>query len=205
MRALGRASVVLALILAASTQAFAQSGVDGGVQAGVNFATVSGSFDTGVDTSRRTGITFGVFYCFQLSKHIAFEPELMYSPEGAKLRSSTGSQTLDSTAKIDVIEIPLLLRVGRRQGRAFVVAGPAIGIITNARRTDPLGGPDIYFKDDLKRTDVSLVLGAGVNFSKLFLEGRYTAGLVDLNKDSTSIDKIRTQVISFLLGIRFSS
>ena len=205
MRSLGRASFVLLLTLALSGKAFAQSKAGGGIEAGVNLATVSGTVDPDTTKSMRTGGAFGAFVSIPLGGDVSFGPEVLYSMEGVKIKGTLGSQTLESTAKVNVIEIPLLLRVGGGKSGGFFVVGPAIGIIASAKQTDPFGGADTDFKDQLKNSDFSLVVGAGFNVSRLFIEGRYTAGLTDVNKDNTSSNKNRSQVISALVGIRFGS
>lgn len=206
MSVIVRVCFALILVSVVAVPSFAQSAVGGGVKAGVNFATVSGEIDEDVTKSMRTGAAVGGFLTFDLSESLSFEPEVLYSMEGVKAEFSEGGQTFESTAKVDVVQIPLLFRwampsSGRTAG--YVIAGPSVGFIASAKLEDPFGGPDEDFKDDLKSTTVGVVVGAGVNFSQFLVEARYTAGLTDINKDNESGDKNRLQVFSILAGIRF--
>lgn len=201
-----RVCVALMLVFVVAVPSFAQSTVGGGVKAGVNFSTVSGSIGDDVSKSMRTGAAVGGFLSFDLSDSLSFEPEVLYSMEGVKVEFTDGGETFSSTAKVDVIQIPLLLRWAMpSSGRAagYLVVGPSVGIIASAKQEDPFGGEDEDFKDDLKSTTVGVVVGAGVNISQFLVEARYTAGLTDVNKDNESDDKNRLQVFSVLVGVRF--
>ncbi|MSO50132.1 MAG: hypothetical protein EXQ49_09590 [Acidobacteria bacterium] len=59
---------------------------------------------------------------------------------------------------------------------------------------------DEGFTDDLKRTDVGLVAGAGVTFSRLLVEARYTAGLTEFSKGTTAY---KHRVWSLMTGLHF--
>ena len=89
--------------------------------------------------------------------------------------------------------VPLLLRLGN-SGKAaaslYAVAGPTFGILVRNQGV----------ADQLKNTDVGVVVGAGVTLSRLLLEGRYTAGLTDFNKGGTVY---KNRVLSLLVGLNF--
>jgi hypothetical protein len=195
------AFIVIAGLIGAGS---ASAQVGGGVKVGVNFASVSASLDTGETKSMRTGLVAGGFLTIALSDMVGIQPEVLYSMEGTKLKFASGSLSIESTAKIDVVRVPLLLRVGpkpRSTASGFLVVGPSFGFIARAKTTTP-NGPDIDFKDDLKSTDVALLFGGGVTFGKFLAEARYTAGMTDLNKTSSS-DPNKSQVFSVLVGVAF--
>ncbi|MEZ5319870.1 MAG: porin family protein [Vicinamibacterales bacterium] len=192
-------------MIGVSVPAFAQSKIGGGVKAGVNFSTVTGDIDDGVSKSMRTGGAVGGFISMPLTDRVTFEPEILYSMEGVKLEITEAGTTLESTAKVGVVQIPFLFRFampssGKVSG--YVVAGPAVGVLASAKQTNPLGGGDEDIKDQLKSADFSLVVGAGVNIQRFLVEARYSAGLTDVNKEDTG-SKNRLQVFSILLGVRF--
>lgn len=206
MRAVVRASLVSILALAVSGTAFAQSAIGGGVKAGVTVSTVSGDLGTDVTKAVRTAGAFGGFVSIRISDQVSFDPEVLYSMEGVKGKYTVDSTILESTAKVDIVQIPFLLRIGSNAGTGtsgYVIAGPAIGILARARQTDPTGGPDMDLKDQLKSTEFSVVVGGGVTVSHFLVEARYSAGLTDVNKSGVSDTTNKMQVFSILFGARF--
>lgn len=182
---------MLIVALTSSTSAWAQVG--GGIKVGVNLATLSGFNDA--STTQRVGITAGGFMTFGLAPLITFEPEVLFSMQGSKLHFGTSGTIVssDATAKLDYVQVPLLLRIGN-SGKAgaslYAVAGPTLGILVR----------DDGVADQLKSTDFGVVAGVGVTVSRLLLEGRYTAGLTDFNKGGTVY---KNRVLSLLVGLHF--
>jgi len=182
---------VLIMALTSSTAAWAQVG--GGIKIGVNLATLSGFNDA--STTQRVGVVAGGFMTFGLAPMIAFEPEVLFSMQGSKLHFGTSGTIVSSdvTAKLDYIQVPLLLRIGN-SGKAgaslYAVAGPTFGTLVR----------DQGVTDHLKSFDLGVVVGAGVTVSRLLLEGRYTTGLTDLNKGGTAY---KNRVLSLLTGLNF--
>jgi hypothetical protein len=180
---------MLIVALTSSTAAWAQVG--GGIKVGVNLATLSGFNDA--STTQRVGITAGGFMTVGLAPMIAFEPEVLFSMQGSKLHVGTSGVSSDVTAKLDYVQVPLLLRLGN-SGKAaaslYAVAGPTFGILVRNQGVT----------DELKNTDLGMVVGAGVTFSRLLLEGRYTTGLTDFNKGGTVY---KNRVLSLLVGLHF--
>lgn len=180
-------------VLASAGTGWAQS-VGGGVKIGVNFATVSSDDDEDDDFSTRTGIIAGGFLTVPAGGMVAFQPEVLYSMQGATF-DEDGAEI---TAEVDEIQIPLLLRLGRKS--AHFLVGPSIGFITRAKFTSDDDFEE-DFKDDLKSTDIGLVVGAGVTVNRFLVEARYTAGMTNLNEDDDEENKSR--VFSVLVGVGF--
>lgn len=171
--------VMVALMF--STVAWAQVG--GGLKGGVNFARLSGSNDA--SATQRVGVIAGGFVTFGLAPMIAFQPEVLFSMQGAAF-------TL-GTAKTDYVQVPLLLRIGNSGSAGasvYALAGPTFGILVRHQGV----------ADELKSTDLGVVVGAGVTVSRLLVEGRYTAGLSDFNKAGTVY---KNRVLSLLVGVHF--
>ena len=120
-------SAALIAALLSATAASAQVG--GGIKFGVNFATLSGFNDA--STTQRMGLTAGGFVTIGLVPMLAFEPEVLFSMQGSKLHFSASLPPVqtDVTAKLDYIQVPLLLRIGN-SGKAGAsrsgVVGPTI-------------------------------------------------------------------------------
>ena len=136
--------VVMAVVLY-STTALAQVG--GGIKVGVNLASVSGFNDAEESTSQRTGLVAGGFVTVGLVPLIAFQPEVLFSMQGSQFHFDISGVTTDSTAKLDYIQVPVLLRLGnsgKSSAGLYAIVGPTFGILASATQDDE----DI--KDELK-------------------------------------------------------
>jgi hypothetical protein len=172
------AAVILVTVLT-SVPAYAQVG--GGIKAGVNLAQVSGSDD---DPDTRIGTIAGVFLITNQGL-LAFQPEVLFSMQGAKFTFGT--------AKVDYVQIPLLLRIGsssKNKASVYGLVGPSFGILVQ----------DDFFDDAVERTDVGATVGAGVTFSRVLVEARFTAGLTDFSKGSSAF---KNRVFSVMGGFVF--
>ena len=92
---------------------------------------------------------------------------------------------------------------GSGDTKPYVMAGPTFGYLLSAKQDET----DI--KDDVKSIDFGLTFGGGVSLpmgnNTVFVEGRYTLGLSDINDDSgPDADKIKTKGIQIMAGITFS-
>jgi opacity protein-like surface antigen len=123
------------------------------------------------------------------------------------------------------IEVPLLLKVQfGDQIRPYIMGGPTVGFLLSSKLESEIGG--LLFKGDVKhitrKVDFGVGLGAGVSIplgsSNIFLDGRYTLGLTDLNKGGTFTAKagdiitkgevdeaveISTKGFQIMLGVAF--
>lgn len=172
------AMVIVAL--ATSTTAWAQVG--GGIKAGVNFARVSGAGDD--DIGDRIGFTAGLFLTTNQGL-VALQPEVIFSMQGTKFDVET--------AKLDYVQVPVLLRIGtsaKSKASIYGMVGPSFGLLVQ----------DDNWDDPIERADVGLVVAAGVTFSRLLAEARYTAGLTDFSKGSTAY---KNRVFTLMGGFVF--
>ena len=114
---------------------------------------------------------------------------------------------------LDYIEIPLLLKLLIPiQGSSInpaIFAGPAVGINTNAKgKVESQGqSTEIDLKDDIKSTDVGLVVGAGIGFpvgkNELGFDLRYILGLTTIDDSADEFD-IKNSVVNFNVYFGFS-
>jgi hypothetical protein len=168
------------MILSAPAIAWAQVG--GGIKAGANFARVSGADDD--DIGDRIGFVAGLFLTTNQGL-IAVQPEVIFSMQGTKFSFGT--------AKVDYVQVPILLRVGsssKNKASIYGLVGPAFGLLVQ----------DDNWSDPIKRSDVGIVVAGGVTFSRLLAEARYTAGLTDFSKGSTAY---KNRVFSLMAGFVF--
>ncbi len=148
-----------------------------GFRAGVNAATVSGD---AAETSSRWAWHAGLYEKIFLKHGWFLQPELTYSNQG--YNRTVGA--LEETNRVRYILIPVL--IGRQLSRsARIYLGPQIGfpvggttVITDAGRKQSF---DI--DDNIKRSEASLVLGAGLDLPIGFqIDLRYNLGLSDFSE-----------------------
>jgi hypothetical protein len=193
-------------ILAAPATAHAQ--LSGGIRAGGNLANVSFDPTPPIDSKNITGLVAGGFLTVPLNDIVAFQPEALFSMQGNKF--SAEGRTF--TTKVDYLQFPALARVRVAKGSPVaVLAGPSFGLKTNAS----FEGPDIpddfsqEFEDSVRKFDFGLVAGVAVDAGHFVLDGRYTWGLTNIAKDSTSdpgggeTGSAKNRVFSFSAGVRF--
>jgi len=170
------------VLLAVVTPATAWAQVGGGIKAGANFARVSGADDD--DIGDRIGFTAGLFLITNQGL-LAAQPEVIFSMQGTKFTFGT--------AKLDYVQVPILLRIGtssKNKASVYGLVGPSFGLLVQDENWD----------DPVERGDVGLVVGAGVTFTRVLAEVRYTAGLRDFSKGSTAY---KNRVFSLMGGFVF--
>jgi hypothetical protein len=189
-------TIALAVALLVSA-ASANAQTSFGVKAGLNLANLSiEDADDTFDPENRTGFVAGAFVTIRGGGIFAFQPEFLVSQQGAKF-----SDGLDSgRAKIDYFQVPLLARIG--PSIVGLVVGPSIGFRMNAKLSGVGLAEDEDFSEQIERMDVGLVAGVTGDLGPLVLDGRYTWGLTNIEKEETA-PKTKNRVISFTLGLRF--
>ncbi|WP_340066707.1 porin family protein [Ascidiimonas aurantiaca] len=132
-----------------------------GAKAGVNFASLNGDDSDGFDG--RTNFHLGAILEVKFSEKFAFQPELLYSAQGASVS--------DIDIKLDYINLPLMLKFFVAEGLSLE-AGPQIGFVIN----DELVGEDI----DAESIDFGANFGLGYRLDNgFYFQGRYNLGLTD--------------------------
>jgi hypothetical protein len=189
-----------------------------GPMAGVSISTFSGDDaeifnETGFDKGSRTGFAVGGFAEFEFGSNFAIEPQLLYIQKGARYSGAVddGSGSfVDVSAgfNLDYIQLPVLFKAELRKAdnkltpSAFV--GPAIGFNIGCKITAEGDGADVNQDcpdDTFKSTDFSLVFGAGLEFGRFSLQGRYDMGLGSV-ADSDGAD-VKNSGFLFTLGYGF--
>ncbi|MCH8019850.1 PorT family protein, partial [candidate division KSB1 bacterium] len=181
--------------------------VNFGVIGGLNLANLSVDPDAGVDISNRTAFGIGGILSFGVGETLALQLEPMFLQKGAKLKLSDQGFTLEAEIKVSYIEVPAMLKFAFGSGdtKPYVMAGPTVGWVLSAKVKDDMEEQDI--KDDVKNIDFGLAFGGGVSLpmgnNTVFVEGRYSLGLSDINDDSSDDTEIKTKGIQIMAGITF--
>jgi hypothetical protein len=188
--------MVSTFALGTSTTAAAAGGGPGvgvGFKIGPTFADFTSD---AVDLGRRTGWHGGIFIGGNRSGVFGWQTEINW------LRRR-GSTPTDGDFQIDYVQIPIFLRLNigtkSRNGFAFYgIAGPAFEV----KVADEING--VTIDDTFEGTDVGLVLGAGMEITRIILEGRYEWGFKQINKSFSDVTEIKTRSFTILVGVRFN-
>ena len=196
-------AAVAAIALASSASA-ASAQLVIGAKLGATFSKVDVDDDE-TNESRLTAFGGGGFIRFGIGG-LSIQPEILALTKGTKF-DDVGTDD-DGKIKLDYVEIPILLRFDL--GQLYVMAGPSIGfdigceIEVEGFDTEfdcDDAGTDVF---DRSKTDFGLTGVAGLELSlgpgSLFVEGRYTHGLSDLDKS----DQFKAQNRSFGVFAGFS-
>lgn len=200
MKKLLTISLVSILVISLSSIASAQIGPVG-IKAGMNLADLGGDAE---NTNMKSGLVIGAFANFSLGV-INIQPELLYSMKGAKQEIPSTGEEYDE--ELNYFEVPILVKYnlplpGKLTPSLY--AGPCISFLMSAE----YNGEDI--KDNIKSTDYSLIVGAGVNMDLdayvLTFDARYNLGLADINDvdDGGDEGKLKNSAIMLMAGIGFN-
>ena len=185
---------------------FAQDTVAVGVKGGATFATLR--FENEEEARTRTsdtrpGFIGGLFVIWPADRRFALQTEALFNQKGAKFEG----QNFSGRTTVNYVEAPVLLRVSSAKagGVSFhMFAGPSFAFWVSGETKSIVQGQEGIdeIDNDFKRFDLGLTVGAGVEFGRLIVDGRYTWGLLDIDKQ---IDEstIRNRSFAFMTGVRF--
>jgi len=196
----------LVLTLGVSSAA-AQTSPSFGVKAGVNFANLDfDADDVNLSFDRRTALVAGGFVLWPVRDTFGLQVEGLFTQKGAKIEDDG----IEGSIKLDFFEVPVLARfsVPSSTRTSFhLFAGPSFGFRLRARSEAESEGEseDLDISDDVAGFDLGLVVGAGVEFGRIIVDGRYTHGLTNLNTSPDDQDdvKIKSRVFSIMAGFRW--
>src|SRR5690606_6511134 len=100
-----------------------------GAKAGLNISNQTGDIE---NTKSLIGFHIGGFAEIKFTEKFAFQPELLYSLQGAKYDFSEEDFTEESTLKLNYLNIPLMFKYYATES-LFVEAGPQIGLLLSAK------------------------------------------------------------------------
>lgn len=197
MRTLTRiASVgVLALLaIAGSSTPAAAQGVGVGFKIGPTFADFTSDV---LDFDKRTGWHAGLFVGGNRDGVAGWQTEFNW------LRRRGNVSPGGNDFSIDYLQIPIFLRLnaGTNSKNGFAIygiGGPAFAF----KIADEING--VTIDDAFEGTEIGLVLGAGLEITRLILEGRYEWGFRKINKNFSTTEEIKTRSFTVMAGIRFN-
>jgi len=162
-----------------------------GVTGGMNLADMKIIGDGEEQTvNPRNLYGIGGILGLQFNKSLSVQLRPLYLKKGGTLDQEQPSLEVDFTMSYLEFDISLKVATGN-QFRPYVLAGPSIGfLMTSEAEFEDYG---YTLKADLmdisKKIEYGFGIGAGIDYSLrkgfLFLEGRYTFGMNNLNKGGT--------------------
>ena len=186
-----------------------------GAKAGLNVSNLTGDIE---DTKSLIGAHVGVFAEFKITDKFSFQPELLYSMQGAKtefteVEGDSYSYKEESKIKLSYINIPLMAKFYVSE-KFSLEAGPQVGFLMSAKNdfeiSETIDGDTDSFsseediKDSLKGIDFGLNLGLSYDFTEnLFAGARYNLGLTDLNDTDAENFEIKNSGFQVSVGFRF--
>jgi Outer membrane protein beta-barrel domain len=197
------ALTVMVCLLASSTVS-AQDGVTGGVIGGPGWSTLTVKTDDSdfPDFSGRSGMAIGAFIVTPTRHGIGLEPEVLVTIKRAKATQAP----VEALFRLTSLEVPILLRFTAPQQTAFhALFGPTFGFLLKARelRTESGITEDRDLSEVTESVEFGLTGGAGVDIGRLRIDGRFTWGLTDLNKENTfGNTSIKSRMFTVLAGVR---
>jgi Outer membrane protein beta-barrel domain len=195
-------TAVLSILTLGAAPLAAQS-VSVGPMAGASFFTFHGddsevfSADLGTtaDKGTRTGFAAGAFLEYEFGNTWAIEPQVLYVEKGGKYSASASG--LDATAKVKLgyIQVPVLFKAEFRKADRGVTPsiflGPAIGFKVSCSLSVDISGFGSESGDcgdsGVKGTEFSGVFGAGLEFNRFSLQGRYDLGLSSIAENDLDV------------------
>ncbi len=156
------------------------------------------------------------------SKHIAIQPELVYSQQGSDNKIPVGGGiTLENKTKLSYLNLPILVKI--YLGDVFnIQLGPQFGLLLAARQDGQVGyssgsngsgfkTENLDVKEDYKG-DIGLCGGLGADLKNgLLVAARLNYGLTDINnneqekaaREAYGFGGLHNRVLEFSLGYVF--
>jgi Outer membrane protein beta-barrel domain len=171
------------VILISNLFCYAQS-IKFGIKAGFNYANVTGSE---IKTDAITSYHAGLVAQLKLTEGIAFQPELLYSTQGATYKTAD----TDFKNELGYVTIPVMLKINLSENLSFEL-GPQAGFLLSEKNKF----------ETSKSNTFDFVANAGLGLKitdSLFAQARYGLGLTEAKTDS----EIKNSVVQVSLGILF--
>ena len=167
-----------------------------GFKLGPIFSTLS---QANSNFSKNNGFELGIFFGGNRTGTVGVMGEVLYAKKGSK--NPNGSLQVD----LRYLEVPILLRINMgsrsRSGvSVYGLVGPVFDILMKG--TD---GNSLDVKKNYESLDLGVLVGAGVEVTRLLIEGRYNIGMKNVLKGGGgNATDIKSRSFALLFGVRFN-
>jgi len=180
-----------------------------GAFAGLNNSKLIGDAPHNASYKSLMGANVGAFADIKLGKSLWLSLQPSYSQEGTKVEYTVKGveEPVDSLhVRLNYFSLPLLLKVSTAKGRFYAIGGVEAAYLMSKSMTSHDVEQDMEI--DIKDFNVAMHFGAGlhipIGFPRLFVEVRYTQGLVNLTDDQTEnnpLPRVKTTGFKVFAGI----
>lgn len=203
--------LILTLVLFLGTMTM-KAQIHGGVKGGLSMATMNVDAPVGYDTPFKLGFWGGGFLVLG-DGLFRFQPEVLYVQKGVRFEKSGTVEYARST--LSYLEVPLMTRIhlGINMVNLYFNVGGYGGYWLGGKTTkyelNTQGNleettHDHEFDDEIdNRFDAGLVFGVGVKLTVVFLEVRYSLGLVNSQKTGEHKNDTKLSYLGVALGVQF--
>jgi hypothetical protein len=218
---------IVVVALALSTLTYAQSfEIKPGIRAGLNLTKMMDKDDDQIysdDYNLKPGFQMGPIVEIKLTKLLAIETGLLLSTKGYRYKNTETyggvSYKYTETASLVYFDCPITAKLNFQLGELtlYGALGPYIGVgLSGKYKSKSSGGgntetdsepikwgsdPDV---DHLKRPDVGLYAGAGVELKNLQFGLSYQLGANNILADTGNGAKAANRVLAFTAAYKFS-
>jgi len=190
-----------------------------GLKGGVNLAEYNLSNNIGgsaVGVNMKPSFNAGAFVKILIAGAFRIQPEVVFSGQGSKLFSGSGTSTVNYDESLHYINVPIFFQ-WQSMGGFFLETGPQAGFLISAKDKVASGNSsansETDIKDQRKGFDFSWATGLGyVHQIGLGVGARYNYGISNvLNTNNTNngtvsnSDTIKNSVIQFSLIYQFGA
>lgn len=182
-----------------------------GAFAGLNFGKLTGDVPQYGSFKSLPGVNAGVTMDFKIAGSVWLSLQPSYSQEGTRISYTFRGETesIDSIhIRLTYFSIPLMVKVTAANERFYGIAGVETGYLLSKKLTSD--DEEFEFANDVAEWNVAVHFGVGmkipIGFPRLFIELRYTQGLINLTDDPVEfsyIPRVKTNGFKFLAGIEF--
>jgi hypothetical protein len=165
----------LCLVLAGAAPARAQGG---GIEIGMLASYLTA--EKGAPREMGRVPTGGVFLEAPLFATIRIHPSVHYQQRRSKAMLGVGAAATLTDVRIDYISVPILVRMPMF-GRLYVTEGATFHFPIKATFTRPGEQPQDVLAN-LSAPDISMVIGVGMKFGIVGLEGRWDSGFLTVQE-----------------------
>lgn len=180
-----------------------------GVFGGMNSSKLAGDSPSKADYKSLIGVNTGAYIDIKLGKIIWLSIQPSYSQEGTKVSYSVKGEekAIDSIhLRLNYVSLPLFLKVSSTNGRFYALGGIETGYLIDSYASSNDIKQEIG--NNVAEWNIAMHFGAGIRipigFPRLFVELRYTQGLVNLTDepvDDGYIPRVKTSGFKILAGI----
>jgi hypothetical protein len=195
-----------------------------GIKGGLNLANMILKDDDETysnDYNMNPGFHLGLTVDVPLNDFLSFEPGLLLTTKGMKYEDEIFEVDMKAKVNLYYLDIPLTLKASYALGeglKMFGAIGPYVdfGMSGKAKITTEYQGDketeevDIEWgsdedDDDLKRLDMGLTFGGGVEINSIMIGISYDLGLSNISTFQDYGTTSKNRVLKFSLGYRFGN